>query len=178
MVTSEVGVDALKLNLTIYDDNNVMEDMDGKVVETCLLSDICIEDHVMMYKTFVNRDGGSENVWYHSLSVSQRKTLMRPPFTKCTMSLTRCCHRKWCHETTFHEMCNVSYKLLFTGEMWWDLTFHKMFNATHKLLVIEKDVIYIAFHRMFDPTHFLLVIRKEMRLPFTNCAMSLTTCWS
>ena len=61
-MTSEVGVDALKLNLTIYDDNNVMEDMDGKVVETCLLSDICIEDHVMMYKTFVNRDGGSENV--------------------------------------------------------------------------------------------------------------------
>jgi len=36
-----------------------------------------------------------------------------------------------------------------------------------------------AFHKMWNVTHSLLVTGKDvMRLPFTKCAMSLTSCWS
>src|SRR6266550_381291 len=82
------------------------------------------------------------------------------------------------------------------------IAFHKMYNVTHFLLVIGKDLMRLpftvqshslavghrkrcdetAFHTMCNLTHFLLVIGKDvmrvMRLPFTKCAISLTSCWS
>ena len=67
-------------------------------------------------------------------------------------SLSPVGHRKGCDETAFHKMSNVAHILLVIGKT----AFHKMCHVTHSLLVIGEDV---------------------MRLPFTICAMSLTTCW-
>jgi len=72
-----------------------------------------------------------------------------------------------------------------------------MCNVTHKLWVIEKDMMNheTTFHKMWNVTHFLLFIKRMwwdclsqnhslpvhrkhvVRLPFTKCAMSLTSCF-
>ena len=62
--------------------------------------------------------------------------------------------------------------------MWWDcLSQHEQ---CHSLAVGDrKRCNETAFHKMCNVTHKLLVIGKDvMRLSFTKCAMSLTTCWS
>ena len=55
-----------------------------------------------------------------------------------------------------------------------------MYNVTHLLLVIgKKRGDETSFHKMQNVTHSLFVIGNDMiRLPFTKCPMSLTSCWS
>ena len=83
------------------------------------------------------------------------KDVMRLPYTRCWMSLTRC----WSQE-----------------EMWWDCLSQNV--QCHSLAVgCRKRCDETAFPKMCNVTHFLLVIGKDvMRLPFTKCAMSLTSC--
>ena len=71
------------------------------------------------------------------------------------MSLTPCWSVKRYDETGVHIMCNVTHHLLVKGKD--VLRLLKMCNATHILFARGKDV---------------------MRMPFTKCAMSLTSCWS
>ena len=63
------------------------------------------------------------------------------------------CHRKSCDETIFHKVCIECHSQAVCNET----VSHKVCNVTHKLFVVGKDV---------------------MRVPFTTCAILLTSCWS
>ena len=87
-------------------------------------------------------------------------------------------HRRTCHETAFHKMCNVTYLLLVMS--WACLSqdvqfhshpvghrkacdekpFHKMCNVTYFLLVIGKHVMRWSFKKMCHVTHLLLVMKR------------------
>ncbi len=142
------------------------------------------------------------------------------PFTKCAMSLTsykslekmwRDCisqnvqyhsqaisHRKQCHETGFHKMCDVTHWLLVIGKDMMRSSFTKCAISDSLAICHSKDAMRLPFTKcvisltscekmcqwwvsclsqMFNVTHSLLVIGKAV-ISFTKCAMSLTSCWS
>jgi len=139
----------------------------------------------------------------HSLLVIW-KDVMRLPFTKCAMSLTRCwskeeiwwdylwqnvqCHslafghRKRCDEAAFHKMCNVTHSLLVIGT-----DGMKLFTNVHchsQAMGHRKICDETSFQQICNVTHFLSwwyvgkYVMSLLRLPFTKCVMSLTSCWS
>ena len=99
-------------------------------------------------------DESSQNVQSHSLAVG---------------------HRKGCDENAFHKMSNVTHNLLVIQKRCDETAFHKICNDTHSLLVMGKDVLSqdVQYHSL-PVGHRKDVMR--LRLPFTKCAMSLTSC--
>ena len=164
----------------------------------------CLSQSVQFHSLAVGHSKGCEATSFHRMCNVTHKLLvigqnvMRGLFTKWAMSLTCCC---WCDEKIFHKFA------MSLTPCWWkeicdERACHKMFNVTDKLLVIGKYLMRtllinvqswccslavghrkrcdeIAFHKSCNiKAHNLLVRGKVMRLPFTKCAMSLTSCWS
>ena len=129
------------------------------------------------------------------------KDVMRLPFTKCAMSPTYCrswekmwwdylsqnvqCHShtvghgKRCDETALDKMCNVWTHILLVIMGKDVMSLHKMCKVTHLLLVIGRDVMRMPFTKCPMSLTTCWLFRKDvMRLPFTKYAMTLTRCWS
>ena len=112
-------------------------------------------------------------------------------------------HRNRCHNTAFHNMCNLTHilfviendviRLPFTKcaisltscwsweKVWWDCLSQNV--QSHSLSVgHRKRCDETTFQRMCNVifTHKLLAITGKyvMRLPYIKCAMPLTSCWS
>src|SRR6266550_2428415 len=101
--------------------------------------------------------------------------MMRLAFTKCVMSLTCCSSKEGFDETGFHKMCNITHSLLVMGKD--VMTLPSQNVQCHSLPVGHWNRCdEIVLHNMCNVTHLLLVLGKDV--PFTNCTMSLTSCWS
>ena len=191
----KVGVGQLKWNLTIYDDNN--EDMENIWQCAHFLRYIECNDVWKIYE-LSNDLNAVQKIWRLSLTSCWPKDEM---WWDCSSQNVQCHSqtvvRKTADETAFHKMCNVTHCLLvmekngmrlpFTKcamlptscwsweKMWW-VTFRKC--EFHSLPVSHrKRCDETAFHKIWNVTNFLLVIGKDvMKLPFTECAMPLTSC--
>ncbi len=122
-------------------------------------------------KDSVTRLGLSQNVQYYLPPVGCRITCDETVFNKMSCHSQAASHMKWCDETAFHRVHNVTHKLLIRGKgvMRLPSTIVQCYYVTHKLLVIGKKCDGTAFHKLCNVTYKLLVIEKDvMRLPFTN----------
>ena len=141
----------------------------------------------------------SWNVKCYSLPIGHRK---RCDETACHCHSLPVGHSRKSDKTVFHKMCNVTYCLLVIGKDIWDCLSQNVQchslpvghrkrcddclsqNVQHHSLAVGSHrkrcgETVIVFHKTCNVTHLLLVIGKYViRLPFTKCAMSLTSCWS
>ena len=115
--------------------------------------------------------------WCHSLGYRSLKDVMGMPFIKHAMSLTGCCSQETMWSDHLSQTCNVTHLLLVIEKMWWDCPSQNV--QCHSLSVSHRKwCAQSAFHKMCNITDSLLVIGNVvMRLSFTKCAMSLTSCW-
>ena len=95
-------------------------------------------------------------------------------------SLEAVIHGKICDQNTFTFAIECHSQPVDHGTICDKTLFHKMFNLTHIML---KVILWrVWWDCLFQDVHCLLLPighgKDGMRLHFTKCAMSLTSCWS
>ena len=114
--------------------------------------------HKLLVKQKMSWDWLSvENVQFHSQAVGDRNNTMRQPFTKYANHSLAVGHRKRWDKTAYYKCATC---------------------VTHILLVIGKDVIRQSFTKCTIYSQAVDQGKDVIRLPFGECEMSFTSCWS